>query len=281
MCARAHSGHRNTRLNRQAAAARRASVSKQESGPASGAAARPAISLLRAKRSLVSGLPAPHHVVAPDRARLPSQVARQSVPAHPASPLHCRLILSVSQASSNAVSNTTSVGGSKELLRKPRIVPPSTLYGRFARLANARRRIGQVCDPRWTITRPKRLRFLGVNSLAILPRSAGRPVSAERKGGMTVKTASLHCPVSTDQRTPSKNTARWGRRQSRQASGGAGGFAVFGQFGNLGAKKAPTGAEQPFGTIVDGYAPGEAPQPLTLNHPASNPGCSSSWGSFF
>jgi hypothetical protein len=80
---------------------------------------------------------------------------------------------------------------------------------------------------------------------------------------------------------PSKNTARWGRRQSRQASGGAGGFAVFGQFGNLGAKKAPTGAEQPFGTIVDGRAPGEPPKPLTLNHPASDPGCSSGWGSFF
>jgi hypothetical protein len=31
---------------------------------------------------------------------------------------------------------------------------------------------------------------------------------------------------STDQRMPSKNTARRGRRQSRQASGGAGGFAV-------------------------------------------------------
>jgi hypothetical protein len=77
---------------------------------------------------------------------------------------------------------------------------------------------------------------------------------------------------------PSKNTARWGRRQSRQASGGADGFAVFGQFGNLGAKKAPTGAEQPFGTIVDGHAPGEAPQPLTLNHPASNPGCSQAVG---
>src|ERR1700720_4688058 len=89
-----------------------------------------------------------------------------------------------------------------------------------------------------------------------------------------VKTATLHCPVSTDQRMPSENTARWGRRQSRPASGGADGFAVFGQFGNLGAKKAPTGAEQPFGTIVDGHAPGEAPQPLTLNHPASNPGCS-------
>jgi 'Cold-shock' DNA-binding domain len=36
--------------------------------------------------------------------------------------------LSVSQASSNAVSNTASVGGSKELLWKLRIVPPSTLY---------------------------------------------------------------------------------------------------------------------------------------------------------
>jgi len=28
-------------------------------------------------------------------------------------------------------------------------------------------------------------------------------------------------------------------------------------------------------------APGEAPQPLTLNHPALNPGCSSGWGSSF
>jgi hypothetical protein len=28
---------------------------------------------------------------------------------------------------------------------------------------------------------------------------------------------------------PSENTARWGRRQSRQASGGADGFAVSGQ----------------------------------------------------
>src|SRR5215469_16127353 len=35
--------------------------------------------------------------------------------------------LSVSQASSNAASNTTSVGGSKQLLWKPRIAPPSVL----------------------------------------------------------------------------------------------------------------------------------------------------------
>jgi hypothetical protein len=40
-------------------------------------------------------------------------------------------------------------------------------------------------------------------------------------------------------------------------------------------------AEQPLGTIVDCDAPGDAPQPLTLNHPASNPGCSSGWGSSF
>ncbi len=51
--------------------------------------------------------------------------------------------------------------------------------------------------------------------------------------------------------------------------------------GNLGCKKNLRGAEQPFGTIVDGHAPGDAPQPLTLNHPASNPGCSSGWGSSF
>jgi hypothetical protein len=40
-------------------------------------------------------------------------------------------------------------------------------------------------------------------------------------------------------------------------------------------------AEQPFATIVDGHAPGEPPQPLTLNHSASNPSCSSGWGSCF
>ena len=55
--------------------------------------------------------------------------------------------LSVSHASSNAVSNTTSVGGSKELLRKPRIVPPPTTRTNFARLANARRKLGQVSQP--------------------------------------------------------------------------------------------------------------------------------------
>jgi hypothetical protein len=48
--------------------------------------------------------------------------------------------LSVNHASSKAVSNTTSVGGSKELLWKPRIVPPSALYGRFARFTEESRR---------------------------------------------------------------------------------------------------------------------------------------------
>jgi hypothetical protein len=43
--------------------------------------------------------------------------------------------------------------------------------------------------------------------------------------------------------------------------------------GSLGAvlKKLPMRAEQPFGTIVDGHAPGEAPQPLTLNSPGVEP----------
>jgi hypothetical protein len=41
-----------------------------------------------------------------------------------------------------------------------------------------------------------------------------------------------------------------------------------------GCQKNTYGAEQPFGTIVDSHAPGEAPQPLTLNHSASDPGCS-------
>ena len=37
--------------------------------------------------------------------------------------------------------------------------------------------------------------------------------------------------------------------------------------------------ELPSDTNVDWMAPGEAPQPLTLNHPASNPGRSSGRGS--
>ncbi len=41
-------------------------------------------------------------------------------------------------------------------------------------------------------------------------------------------------------------------------------------------------AEQPFSAIVDRHAPGEAPQPLTLNSPGVEPRLrSSGWGSFF
>ena len=47
------------------------------------------------------------------------------------------------------------------------------------------------------------------------------------------------------------------------------------------ARKISLGAELSDGTNVDVIAPGEAPQPLTLNHPASNPGRSGDWGSFF
>jgi hypothetical protein len=70
--------------------------------------------------------------------------------------------LSVSQASSNATSNTTSVDGSNEALWKPRIIPPSTFTDDFARLANARRKLGRVCGLRWTITRPSDHTFLGL-----------------------------------------------------------------------------------------------------------------------
>jgi hypothetical protein len=64
---------------------------------------------------------------------------------------------------------------------------------------------------------------------AILPRSDWSvSLSAERKGGTKVKFAlSLHCPVSTIQRMPSKNTVRKGTRQSRRVSHFAGGFAVL------------------------------------------------------
>jgi len=41
------------------------------------------------------------------------------------------------------------------------------------------------------------------------------------------------------------------------------------------------GTEQPFGTIVDVHAPGEAPQPLTLNSLGVEPRLPSGWGSSF
>jgi hypothetical protein len=45
------------------------------------------------------------------------------------------------------------------------------------------------------------------------------------------------------------------------------------------AKKSPDGVELVDRGRVDGLAPGEAPQPLTLNHPALNPGRASGRGS--
>ena len=48
-----------------------------------------------------------------------------------------------------------------------------------------------------------------------------------------------------------------------------------------GAKKMMAAGEHPLGAAVDGQAPGEAPQPLTLNHPASSPGRISGRGSSF
>jgi len=51
--------------------------------------------------------------------------------------------------------------------------------------------------------------------------------------------------------------------------------------GGAGNRKNPLlGAEPLASTDVDGLAPGEAPQPLTLNHPASNPGRLGGRGSF-
>ena len=46
-------------------------------------------------------------------------------------------------------------------------------------------------------------------------------------------------------------------------------------------KKRWRAGEHPLGAAVNGQAPGEAPQPLTLNHPALNPGCNNSRGSRF
>jgi hypothetical protein len=45
-------------------------------------------------------------------------------------------------------------------------------------------------------------------------------------------------------------------------------------------KKLLVEQEPPGGSGIDSAAPGEAPQPLTLNHPALSPGCISSRGSF-
>ena len=47
------------------------------------------------------------------------------------------------------------------------------------------------------------------------------------------------------------------------------------------AQKRWRAGEHPLGAAVNGQAPGEAPQPLTLNHPALNPGCNNSRGSCF
>jgi hypothetical protein len=62
---------------------------------------------------------------------------------------------------------------------------------------------------------------------------------------------------------------RWPSIQKDKASisTGCGSVSRLAQF----SKKLPMRAEQPFGTIVDGHAPGEAPQPLTLNSPGVEP----------
>ena len=48
-----------------------------------------------------------------------------------------------------------------------------------------------------------------------------------------------------------------------------------------GRKNSPLAPELDDGCKVGSIAPGEAPQPLTLNHPASNPGRVSDWGFLF
>ena len=48
-----------------------------------------------------------------------------------------------------------------------------------------------------------------------------------------------------------------------------------------GQKKCCAGPEHREVAAVDSQAPGDAPQPLTLNHPASNPGPMCGWGSPF
>ena len=91
--------------------------------------------------------------------------------------------LSVHHASSKAFSKSTSVCGSNELLWKPRIVPP---HGRFARLTNVRRKVGQVCGPRWAITRPKDHTFLASYVSATLMIGRGLPI-----GGLEDSCASI------------------------------------------------------------------------------------------
>ena len=119
-----------------------------------------AISLLRAKRSPVSGLRAPHHAVATDRARLPSQVARQSVPTHPASPLYCRLIERQPSFVERRLQHHERRRIEGAVVEAAHCFHPQLYTDDFARLANARRKLGQVCDPRWTISRPNDHTFL-------------------------------------------------------------------------------------------------------------------------
>jgi hypothetical protein len=65
---------------------------------------------------------------------------------------------------------------------------------------------------------------------------------------------------------------RWPSIQKDKASISTG-LRRAGVCQSLGAvlKKLPMRAEQPFSAIVDRHAPGEAPQPLTLNSPGVEP----------
>jgi hypothetical protein len=75
-------------------------------------------------------------------------------------------------------------------------------------------------------------------------------------------------------------SANWLDQASPPPGGQRAGMVPAGAGAGHGQRKLLVGAEPLGSSGIDTTAPGEAPQPLTLNHPALSPGCFSSRGSF-
>ena len=105
-----------------------------------------------------------------------------------------------------------------------------------------------------------------MNNLAILPRSN---CASENADEVNASRTLLHRAVR--QTNECRPRTRHDGDEGKAAKRALAALQFSGQFGNLGAKKTPTGAEQPFGTIVEGHAPGEAPRPPHPQSPGVEP----------
>ena len=88
-----------------------------------------------------------------------------------------------------------------------------------------------------------------MNNLAILPQSNCASESADE---VNASRTLLHLAVSTDQRTPSKKTARMGDEGKAVRRRGAPTALLFSGSSAIWVAKNTYGAEQPFGTSVSG-----------------------------